>query len=404
MLDVRKDFPFYSSEEQIAYLDNSATTLKPQCVIDTLVNYYANESVNVHRGDYALSYKVSQEYENVRETVRRFINARESKEIVFTTGTTMGLNMVAYGMGECKLTSDDVIVVDVAEHASNLLPWFRVSEKTGAKIRYVPLTEEGRITVENLKSVLDEHVKIVSIAQVGNVLGYIAPIKELVKAAHEVGAIFVVDGAQSLPHMKIDVQDLDCDFFCFSAHKACGPTGAGALYGKYELLQEMEPLILGGGNNARFDSKQNVALKDAPYKYEAGTQAIGEILAMKTALEYLESVGIENIQKHEKDLHDYAIERLLPLDNIEIYNPNSDTGIIAFNVKGVFAQDGATFLSTKGVACRAGNHCAKCLVDFLGEGNSIRCSIYFYNTKEDIDRLIDACKEANKDTCLDVFF
>lgn len=405
MRDFRKDFPILNNPEKpICYLDNSATTLKPQVVIDAVTRYLAEESVNVHRGDYALSYKVSKEYEDTREVIRRFINAKESKEIVYTTGTTLSLNTIAYGYAEKYLKAGDIILIDVAEHASNALPWFRVAEKTGAKLEFIELDSNGRISVENVRKAMNENVKIVSMAQVGNVLGYTAPIKEITSVVHEYGAIMVVDGAQALPHMKVDVQELDVDFYCASAHKALGPTGVGFLYGKYELLSKMDSLILGGGSNARFDSGLNLVLKDAPYCFESGTPAIEGVLGMKAALEYLEEVGMDYIQAKEKELHEYALEKLSKLEHIQIYNPKADNAIIAFNVKGVFAQDSASFLSTKGVCCRAGNHCAKMLVDYLGEGNTVRCSMYFYNTKEDIDQFIDACAQANKDTCLDIFF
>ena len=405
MRNFRRDFPILNdANNPICYLDNSATTLKPQCVIDAITNYYAHESVNVHRGDYTLSYKVSKEYEETREVVRRFINAKQAKEIVYTSGTTQSLNTIAYGYGEKYLKEGDIILIDVAEHASNVLPWFRTAEKTGAKVEYIELDSDGRITLENVRKAMNEHVKIVSIAQVGNVLGYTAPIKEIASIVHEYGAILVVDGAQAIPHMKVDVQDLDCDFYCFSAHKMLGPTGIGVMYGKYELLKITDPLMLGGGSNARFDRCMNLLMKEAPYKFESGTPAIASVIGMKAAIEYLEEVGMDYIVEKEHELHEYALNKLSKLDHIVIYNPKADNAIISFNVKDVFAQDTASFLSTKGVCCRSGNHCAKILVDYMGEANSVRCSMYFYNTKEDIDKFIDACAEANKDTCLDIFF
>ena len=405
MRDFREDFPILNDPEHpICYLDNSATTLKPKCVIDAIMRYYAHESVNVHRGDYTLSYKVSKEYEDAREVARRFINAKETKEIVYTSGATQSINTIAYGYGEKFLKQGDVILLDVAEHASNVLPWFRTAEKTGAKIEYIELDSDGRITLENVRKAMNEHVKIVAIAHVGNVLGYTADIKEIAKIVHEYGAILAVDGAQAAPHTKVDVQDLDCDFYSLSAHKLMGPTGVGVLYGKYELLDKMDPFMLGGGSNARFDRCMNLLLKDPPYKFEAGTPPIASILGMKAAMEYIQEVGMDYIEQKEKELHEYALSKLSKLEHVEIYNPKADNAIISFNVKGVFAQDTASFLSTQGVCCRAGNHCAKILVDFLGEANSVRCSMYFYNTFEDIDKFVDACAKANKDTCLDIFF
>lgn len=404
-MDVRNDFPMLNQEgKDFVYLDNSATTLKPSCVINEVNRYLSTCSVNVHRGDYDLSYTVSQEYEAVREKVALFINAAHSKEIVYTHGATEGLNQIAYGFGEKFLKEGDVVLSDIAEHASSILPWFRATKNTGAKIEYIPLDETGRITVENFEKAMHERVKFVCLAHVGNVLGYKAPIKEICAIAHKYGAIVVVDGAQAVPHMSVDVQDLDCDFYAFSAHKMCGPTGVGILYGKYELLSKMDPLLLGGGSNARFDVCSNVLLKDAPYCFEAGTPNIEGILGLGKAIEYLESIGMDNIAKHEEKLHKLAIAELSKLDNVEIYNASCDTGIITFNIKNVFAQDSATFLSTKGVYCRSGNHCAKILVDFLGTPATVRASLYFYNTEEEVLRFVEACREANPETCLNVFF
>lgn len=404
-MNVRQDFPMLNQEgKDFVYLDNSATTLKPSCVIDEVNRYNSTCSVNVHRGDYDISYQVSQEYEAVRGKVAHFINAKQSKEIVYTHGDTESLNLVAYGMGEQFLKEGDVVLSDVAEHASSILPWFRACKHKGASVEYIPLDEEGRITVENFEKAMHSGVKFVCIAQVGNVLGYVAPIKEICEIAHKYGALVVVDGAQAVPHMKVDVQELDCDFYAFSAHKMCGPTGVGILYGKYDLLSKMEPLMLGGGSNARFDSCSNVLLKDAPHCFESGTPDISGILALGKAVEYLESLGMDKIAEQEEKLHKLAIQELSKLDNVIVYNPNADTGIVAFNIKDVFAQDSATFLSTKGIYCRSGNHCAKILVDFLGTPATVRASFYFYNTEEEVLRFVEACKEANKESCLNVFF
>ena len=280
----------------------------------------------------------------------------------------------------------------------------KVTEETGAVIEYIELDEEGRLTVENFKKALHAGVKVVAIAHVTNVLGYEVPMKEICALAHEVGAIVIMDGAQSVPHMKVDVRDIDCDFLAFSAHKMCGPTGIGVLYGKFDLLQITDPFMLGGGNNARFDMCGNILLKDAPYKFETGTPAIEAVLGMQAAIQYLIALGMENIHEYEQKLHTYAIEKLSQLDNIEIYNPHADCGIITFNVKGVFAQDSASYFNTQGIAVRAGQHCAKLLMDKLQTSATIRTSFYFYNTFEEVDRFVEACRNATIENCLNVFF
>lgn len=404
---VRKDFPMLNGKKMqghdLVYLDNAATTFKPYSVIHAVTHYYTDLSVNCHRGDYELSYQVDTEYENCRKAVAKFIHADE-REIVFTSGASASLNLVAYSYGDKYVKKGDVILSCEAEHASNILPWMKHCEETGAVLEYIELDEEGKLTVENFKKAIHEGVKVVAIAQVTNVLGYEVPIKEICKIAHEYGAVVIMDAAQSTPHMPIDVKDIDCDFMAFSAHKMCGPTGIGVLYGKFELLQEMEPFMVGGGNNARFDMCGNILLKDAPYKFETGTPAIEAVMGLHAAIDYLSSLGMENIQAYEKELHDYAVSEMLKLDNIEVYNPKADGGIITFNVKNVFAQDSATFFNSQGIAVRAGQHCAKLLMDKLGTSATIRASFYFYNTKAEVDYFIETCKKATIENCLNVFF
>ena len=387
----------------LVYLDNAATTFKPQCVIDTVVRYYTEQTTNVHRGDYEISYQVSEAYEKTREDVARFIHA-EPKEIVFTAGASASLNLVAYGYGRKYLKPGDVILSTEAEHASNILPWFKVVEETGAKLEYIPLTEDGRLTLENFRKAMHEQVKIVAVADITNVLGYVAPIEEMTRIAHEHGAIVVCDGAQSVPHTPTDVKAWDVDFLAFSAHKMCGPTGIGVLYGKFELLQKTDPFMLGGGSNARFDMCGNILLKDAPYKFEAGTPNIEGVLGLQQAVRYLENIGMDKIEAYEHELKAYAIEKLKKLDNLILYNPTSPTGIIAFNVKDVFAQDAAGYLNSKGIAVRSGNHCAKILLNVLKTSETIRASLYFYNTKEDVDRFVQACSEITLENCVGLFF
>lgn len=400
---VRSDFPMIVNHPDLVYLDSAATSFKPQCVIDAVNDYYCNKTVNIHRGDYDLSFSVSNEFEKAREVSRAFINAKTSDEIIFTNGASSSLNLVAYGYGQKFLKEGDVILSSEAEHASNILPWFRVSEVTKAKIEYIPLKENGMFDIELFKQAMHENVKVVTLAHVSNVLGYILPMKEICDIAHSYGAIVVCDGAQSVPHIKTDVQDLDVDFLAFSAHKMCGPSGVGVLYGKYELLEKMDAFMLGGGSNARFDICGNILLRKPPYKFEAGTPCIEGVLGMKKAMEYLMEIGMENIQKRDHELISYMLSELSKLDNVEVYNPHSDCSIATFNIKGVFAQDAATYLNSQKIAVRSGNHCAKILLNVIGASETIRASMYFYNTKEEIDRFIDVVKDITLEKCIGVF-
>ncbi|HHX52573.1 MAG TPA: SufS family cysteine desulfurase [Erysipelothrix sp.] len=402
---IRQDFPVLKrmmEDKPLIYFDNAATTFKPQAVIDAVTNYYVNESVNIHRGDYALSHDVSNHFDNVRKQVADFIGASQ-KEIVFTSGASEALNIVANGYGMKYLKEGDVILTTEAEHASNILPWFNVAKKTGAIVEYIPMDSEGRLTIEDVQSVLHNRVKVIVIAHVSNVLGYVNPMKEISQLAHEIGAIVVCDGAQSVAHMPIDVKNLDVDFFGFSAHKMCGPTGVGVLYGKYELLEMSDPLLYGGGSNARFNTCGDVLLKHSPDKYESGTRNIEGVLGFGAAIEYLDSIGMEKIAEIERELHQYLMSKLKELDNLIIYNPEADTAITAFNVKGIFAQDVAAYLSTFGIACRAGNHCAKILLEVLGTNETLRCSLYFYNTKEEIDTFVDVLKDITLEKTIDMY-
>ena len=404
--EIRKDFPMLidknGKENNVIYFDNAATTFKPQSVIDSVLRYYTEASVNIHRGDYDLSYQVSNEYENARETIATFINA-QANEIVFTSGASASLNLVAYGWGRKYLKPGDIVLSTEAEHASNILPWFKTVEETKAVLEFIPLTKSGELTVENFKKVMNEKVKVVTLASITNVLGYIAPIKEIIEIAHEYGAIVVVDGAQSVPHIPTDVKDWDVDFLAFSAHKMVGPTGVGALYGKYELLEQTDPFILGGGSNARFDICGNILLKNPPYKFEAGTPAIEAVLGFESAVKYLMNIGMENIQSYEHTLRTYVIEELKKMDHIELYNPNTDTGIITFNVKGIFAQDAASYINANHIAVRSGHHCAKILMDLLQTSETIRASFYFYNTKEEVDEFLRVVSEITLEKCVELY-
>lgn len=409
MLDVhtiRKDFPMLHplktmQGQPLVYLDSASTSLKPKCVIEAVRDYYENYSVNAHRGDYDLAHHVDVMVESTREVVANFINAK-AREIIFTSGTTASINLVAFGYGMKFLKPDDEILLTQAEHASNVLPWFKVSEITKAKIKYIPLDEQGKLTPENLRKTITKNTKVVAIAHVTNVLGYVVDIKELAKICHEFGAIIVVDGAQSVPHMPIDVMDADIDFLSFSGHKMCGPTGVGVLFGKYHLLEIMEPLMTGGGQTAKFDMCGDVSFLLPPTKFEAGTQNIAGIIGLKAAVEYLQKIGMENIAKHEHELHQYAVNKLKNINHVILYNAEASGGIISFNIKDVFAQDIATYLNSRGIAVRSGQHCAQILIEYLQTVSTVRASWYFYNTKEDIDQLVEACQEAGN--YLDAFF
>ena len=403
---IRKDFPMLNGRKMqghdLVYLDNAATTLKPQCVIDAVTHYYTHLGANAHRGDYELSFEVDTAYEGSRKAVAQLINADE-KEIVFTSGASASLNLIAYGYGRKFLKEGDVILSCEAEHASDVLPWMKCCEENGCVIEYIPLNEEGRIEIETFKKCLHEKVKMVALAHVNNVLGYEQPMAEICALAHQIGAIVSVDAAQSVPHMKIDVKKMDCDFLSFSGHKMCGPTGVGVLYGKYNLLQQMDPFMLGGGSNARFDMCGNILLKQAPFKFEAGTPAIEAALGLKQAIEYLEAIGMDNIEEAERQLKRYAVEQLQKLDHLILYNPHSTSGIITFNAKDVFAQDAASYLNSRGIAVRSGNHCAKILLNVLKTSETVRASLYFYNTKEEIDRFVEACSEITLENCVGLF-
>lgn len=406
-LVLRKDFPMYQDHaslfegKPLVYLDNAATTFKPYCVIEAEEGYYRNYTANTRRGDYSLAHQADVAYQKAREKVAAFLNAPSPEEVVFTSGDTFGLNQVAFGLLP-QLSSGDEIVLSPSEHASNVLPWFRVAKLTGAIIKYVPLDEKGEVVPENLKKVLSSHTKVVALASVSNVMGYCVDVKSLASLAHSVGALYVDDGAQSVPHHKTDVQDSDVDFLVFSGHKMCGPTGSGALYGKKEQLEKLEPLCYGGEMNARFHSDGYVSYDDLPYRLEAGTQNVAGAIGLGRACEYLESIGFDAISTHERKLRDLAVKGLEENGNAVIYNPEADGGIVTFNIKDVFAQDVATYLSSKGVFVRSGQHCAKILPEVLKTQGTVRASFYLYNTEEDVKALIEACNTA--EDFLDAYF
>lgn len=390
----REDFPMLNQD--IVYLDNGATTLKPQCVIDKTVEYYEKYSANAHRGDYDISYKVDQEYENTRALVKEFIHAASLEEVIFTSGSTEGLNLVTRGFFAHLLEPGDEVLITKSEHASNVLPWFSLSKTNGIKVNYIPLDDNHYVTLDNLKRVITPNTKVISLAYITNVIGDVRPIKEITEFAHQNNIFVVVDAAQSIGHIKTDVQDLDVDFLSFSAHKMCGPTGVGVLYGKKELLEEVDPLILGGGMNESFDNENEVYLKDLPTRLEAGTPNIAGVIAFGEAIKYIRSIGLDKIATYEKELRKYLIDKLILIPHIDIINLESDSGIVSFNVTDIFSQDVAYYLNKYNVCVRAGNHCAKILKKEVGVTNTLRISLYFYNTYEEMDMLVDLLSDKDK--------
>lgn len=392
---IRQDFPILFQEvndEPLVYLDNAATTQKPKAVLDALKDYYEHENANVHRGVHTLAERATHSYEAAREKVRSFINASETAEVLFARGTTTSLNWVARSFGEQFIHEGDEILISYMEHHSNVIPWQQLAKKTGASLKYIELTEEGFLDMEKAKELINSNTKIVSIAHVSNVLGVINPVEELAQMIHEQGGILVVDGAQSTPHMAIDVQQIDCDFFAFSGHKMCGPTGIGVLYGKRKWLEQMEPVEF-GGEMIDFVELYDSTWKELPWKFEAGTPNIAGAIALGHAIDYLEAIGMENIHHYEKELVAYVLPKLQQIEGLKIYGPQDPakrTGVIAFNLDGLHPHDVATALDMEGVAVRAGHHCAQPLLKYLQVAATARASFYFYNTKQDADRLVDA--------------
>ena len=380
----------------IIYFDNGATTLKPRVLSEAIADYYNNYSSNAHRGDYTLSIKASEKYEQTRSLVKELINAKKNSEIVFTSGATDSMNKIIFGFFRNYLNEGDEVLLTTSEHASNILPWFRLSKKEDIKIGYIPLDNHYYVTLDNVKNAITNKTKVISIAGITNVIGDIRPIKEISKYAHEHNIFVVLDGAQMVPHMSIDVTNLDIDFLAFSAHKMCGPTGVGVLYGKKEFLEHLEPTILGGGMNESFDNPNEIYLKDLPTRLEAGTRNIAGVIGFAKTIEYLNQIGMDNIHKKELELRNYLIEKLLPIKHIDIINIESDSGIVSFNVNGIFSQDVAYYLNKYNICVRAGNHCAKILKSSVGIENSVRISLYFYNTYEEIDALVELLSDYDK--------
>ena len=391
----KRDFPLLI-QNNIAYLDSAATTQKPMQVINAISEYYKNANANPHRGAYKLSLESTKVYDEARKKVAKFINAKSENQIVFTRNATESLNLIAYSYGLNNLGSKDKIVLSIMEHHSNLVPWQYVSRKTGSTLEYMYINKAGEITDEEIDSKIVEGTKIVGITHVSNVLGTINPIEKIIKKAHSVGAIAVVDASQSVPHMKIDVQKLDADFLVFSGHKMLAPLGIGVLYAKSELLEKMKPFLF-GGDMIEYVYEQNATFAEVPTKYEAGTQNVEGAVGLSAAIDYLNNIGMDKVQTIEKELTNYALEELQKLAFVTIYGfSNKQAGVISFNVNGVHPHDVASVLDSENVCIRSGNHCAQPLLRFMGLESTCRVSFYIYNTKEDVDKLIDALYKTKK--------
>ena len=388
----REDFVML--DQDIVYFDNGATTLKPKRVVDSLVNYYTKHTSNIHRGDYDAAVVTNDLYDSTREIVKNFINCNDSNEVVFTSGTTMSINMVVFGFMKKHLHKGDEVLLTKSEHASNVLPWIRLSEEIGIIIKYMDLDDDYSLSVDSVKKSITDKTKVISIAHVTNVIGDVRDIESIGKICKDNNIYFCVDGAQSVPHMKVDFIKSNIDFLSFSGHKMCGPTGVGVLVGKSNLLNEMDTLFYGGGMNQFFEEDGSYELKEVPVKFEAGTPPIAEVIGLREAILYLESIGLDKIHEHEMMLKKKLVSELEKIDNIILYNKNSDSGILSFNIDGVFAQDSSIYLNHYNIYVRAGNHCAKLLKDVMGVKNTVRVSMYLYNSLEDVEKLVDALKNS----------
>ncbi|MCR1993776.1 cysteine desulfurase SufS [Bacillus subtilis] len=396
--DIREQFPILHQQvngHDLVYLDSAATSQKPRAVIETLDKYYNQYNSNVHRGVHTLGTRATDGYEGAREKVRKFINAKSMAEIIFTKGTTTSLNMVALSYARANLKPGDEVVITYMEHHANIIPWQQAVKATGATLKYIPLQEDGTISLEDVRETVTSNTKIVAVSHVSNVLGTVNPIKEMAKITHDNGAVIVVDGAQSTPHMKIDVQDLDCDFFALSSHKMCGPTGVGVLYGKKALLENMEPAEF-GGEMIDFVGLYESTWKELPWKFEAGTPIIAGAIGLGAAIDFLEEIGLDEISRHEHKLAAYALERFRQLDGVTVYGPEERAGLVTFNLDDVHPHDVATVLDAEGIAVRAGHHCAQPLMKWLDVTATARASFYLYNTEEEIDKLVEALQKTKE--------
>ena len=397
---VREQFPILRRVihgRPLVYLDSAASSQKPEAVISAMSRYYRETHANVHRGVYTLSEEATEAYEDARRKVARFIGARSPREVIFTRNATEAINLVAYSWGRANLQPGDEILLTEIEHHSNLVPWQLIGQQTGAKLRFIPVTDDGLLDLQSLEGLLTDRTRMVAFTAMSNVLGMITPAEELVRRAHAVGALALIDGAQSVPHLAVNVQALDCDFLAFSGHKMCGPTGIGVLYGKRHLLEEMPP-FLGGGDMIRSVHLHESTWNDLPWKFEAGTPAIAQGIGLGVAVDFLSDLGMEAVQEHERELTAYALEALSEVEGLTLYGPPAEQrgGVISFNLAGVHPHDVASILDREGIAVRAGHHCAQPLMDRLGVHATTRASFYVYNTREEADRLVEALYKVKK--------
>ena len=396
-MNFKDEFPILQ-ERKISYLDSGATTQKPQCVIDAIESYYKECNANPHRGAYSLSIEATEKYESTREKIAKFINAKNREEIIFSKNATESLNLIAYSYGLDNLKKDDEVVLSIMEHHSNLVPWQYVTKKTNSKLKFMYINKDYELSKEEIESKITDKTKVVGITHVSNVLGTINNVKEIIKYAHKKGAIVIVDASQSIPHMKIDVQDLDADFLVFSGHKMFAPLGIGVLYGKKELLNKMTPFLM-GGDMIEYVYEQNTTFAPLPNKFEAGTQNVEGVIGLGAAIDYIEKIGYKEIKNVEEAITKYAINELLKLDFLELYitpHLENHSSVISFNIKGIHPHDVASILDSNGVCVRSGNHCAQPLLRYLGMDSTCRASFSIYNTKEDVDNLVEALKRAYK--------
>lgn len=393
--EIKKDFPIFENKN-IAYLDSGATTQKPRYVLDKINEYYEKSNANPHRGAYSLSVEATELYEGARAKIANFINAKYQEEIIFSKNASESLNLVAYSYGLDNLSEGDEVVLSIMEHHSNLVPWQMVTKKTKSTLKYMYINRDFELSKEEIESKITDKTKIVAITQVSNVLGTINNVKEIIKYAHKKGAKVLVDASQSIPHMKVDVRDLDADFLAFSGHKMLAPLGIGVLYGKREILNKMNPFLM-GGDMIEYVYEQNTTFAPLPNKFEAGTQNVEGVVGLAAAIEYIEKIGYDEIDKIEKEVVSYAIDELSKLDFLTLYmtpNRENHSSVISFNINGVHPHDVASILDSENVCVRSGNHCAQPLMRFLGIDSTCRASFYFYNTKEDVDRLVKALNKA----------
>lgn len=390
----REDFEIFN--DGLIYFDNAATTQKPRSVVNEIVDYYTKYTANAHRGDYDISLKVDEKYESVRTKVKNLINADSEKEIIFTKGSTESFNMIIFGFMAYYLKSGDEVILNKGEHASNILPWITLSEKIGFKIVYAELNEDYSLTIDKIKEKITPNTKVISLAHITNAIGDVRPIREVGELCKENNILFVLDVTQSIGHNRIDVKENNVSFLGFSGHKMLGPTGVGVLFGKEELLEKLVPLEYGGGMNIAFSSSGSYELKELPFRLEAGTRNIAGVIGLGAAIDYLENIGLEKIHLYEMELKKYLVEKIKKVPNIKVYNESNESGVLLFNVSGYFSQDVAIYLNSKKICIRAGNHCAKMLQEVICDTNTCRVSLYFYNTKEEIDKLIEALYNQDK--------